>query len=159
MRKRTPLALPPELECSFAIICYLTRPPPKSQRLVLFFQCPDGHKNDSCRRGRKERPVQKRARCQSPLQVGFRDTHTDMYYAPPISRGIKNTLTESRELERWCDGKRGKGGKSRRANGTKGMCKEIGLCDAKVEKRIQRAQSRFTESHYLPQITWATSVK
>lgn len=56
--------------------------------------------------------------------------------------------------------KEGNGGKkSRRANGTKGMCREMGLDDAKVGKRIQRAQSRFTESHYLPQITWATSLK
>lgn len=39
------------------------------------------------------------------------------------------------------------------------MSTEMGLGDAKVGKRIQRAQSRFTESHYLPQITWATSLK
>lgn len=46
---------------------------------------------------RSERPPQQRARCQSPPQVGFRDTHRCMYRAPPISRGIKNTLAESRE--------------------------------------------------------------
>lgn len=39
------------------------------------------------------------------------------------------------------------------------MCWEMGLDDAKVGKRIERAQSRFTESHYLPHITWATSLK
>lgn len=55
--------------------------------------------------------------------------------------------------------KEGNGKKSRRANGTKGMYREMGLDDAKVGKRIQRAQSRFTESHYLPQITWTTSLK
>lgn len=50
---------------------------------------------------RSERPPQQRARCQSLPQVGFRDTHTCMYRALPISRGIKNTLRgEEREEQR-----------------------------------------------------------
>lgn len=105
---------------------------------------------------KSERPPERGAKCQSPPHMGFRDTLTYMYRTTQNSSGIKKIHRQRDERGETVKG--GSGGWGGGANGTKGMCSEMGLDDAKVGKRIQRAQSRFAESHYLPQITWATSL-
>lgn len=206
-RVRAPLALPPELECSFDITVskrawdggkyhqiilgkssatvspalpisflpcfpsaklpetYTALPMPRRTQEQWLEKGEDGGTGGDGKGGKQEWEASSAEGQVSITSSGGlqRHTHTHacMYRAPPISRGIKNTLAENEE-ERGGETemvKEGNGKKSGRANGTKGVCSEMGLDDAKVGKRIQRAQSRFTESHYLPQITWATSLK
>lgn len=107
--------------------------PYDSWRLLLLFHCPNGHKNNGWRRGakggggggvgwkwrknRSERPPQQRAGCQSPPQVGFRDTRT---HACTVHRRYLGELkihwkrAETRERRRDRDGIRGKWGKKKK---------------------------------------------
>lgn len=96
------------------------------------------------RKNRSERPPQQRAGCQSPPQVGFRDTRT---HACTVHRRYLGELkihwkrAETRERRRDRDGIRGKWGKKKKVGEQMGQRG----CEARWAWMMQRSEKEFKE--------------